>query len=143
MGPLRAFSWTGSTNDGLTRSMPIFGQDGVQVPPEIPVAGGQEDLRCLRRDAAAFVYHCFEKDLDLHPCCASLQPTITIHGSHTTFEFYNRASRTSLRWKRFVLAAKIPLCWRVQHPPCPHASKEMGDMGACKNCGFLKSTRNK
>ncbi|CAL4998537.1 unnamed protein product [Urochloa decumbens] len=45
--------------------------------------------------ALGFVYHCFEDDLDLHPCCTSLPPTVTatVQGEHVVLELCNKASR--------------------------------------------------
>lgn len=41
--------------------------------------------------ARGFVYHCRERDLDLHPCCATLQKNITIYGH--TFELRGEGPR--------------------------------------------------
>ncbi|XP_062196152.1 uncharacterized protein LOC133899199 [Phragmites australis] len=66
-----------------TLKHPLFGDRAFVFLLEPPATtGGKGEGRSRRRsrvcdacgeDVRGFVYHCFEADLDLHPCCAHLQ----------------------------------------------------------------------
>jgi hypothetical protein len=72
----------------------------------------------------------------------------------------SKTCKVPLGQKRFLLAAKTPLCWRMQHPPailCQHKWLSLlagvrppplttvlaGDISTRQHSGFSKSARNK
>ncbi|RLM70089.1 hypothetical protein C2845_PM17G05860 [Panicum miliaceum] len=63
-----------------------------ETPPRVP-----DRMICDACGAyvLGFVYHCFEEDLDLHPCCASLGKRIH---SDRVFELVRNTSRSCGLW---------------------------------------------
>ncbi|XP_040383201.1 uncharacterized protein LOC102712655 [Oryza brachyantha] len=67
--------------------------------PPAPASGRRCDA--CGDDVRGFVFHCAERDLDLHPCCASLEDSIAVDGAGgRAFQLTKEASSSSSSSRR-------------------------------------------